>query len=466
MSGIEIFFSSLSNLLWEKWLLILLFGLGIFYTVITGGVQIFKMPFIVKNILLKPKDKKEDSNSNAISSSQALCTALASCVGSGNIVGVSTAILTGGAGALFWMWVAAFFGMATKFGEIVLGIYYREKDENGAYMGGPMYYIKKGLKKPWLAIVFAVLLFIQNAGGTLIQSNTIASVLGESFNVPKIATGITLALVMFFIISGGLKRLVLVAEKVVPIMAFLYVIGGIFIVLNYVDRLPEVLNSIFSSAFTLKARSGAIYGITIREAMRYGFARGLYSNEAGEGSAAVIHSTVEIDHPVRQGLYGVLEVFIDTMIICSTTGFVVLISGVAETNTNAATLVASAFGSVLPQLKYVVSISLVLFASTSLMSQWYFGHVSLSYLKLSKGSIMYKILFPFLIIYGSLSTVSLVWSIQDCALGLLVIPNIIALIILSPKVRKLTKEFFDPANGFIKTERCFHRSRVGLIFKN
>lgn len=450
MNILEGFFSRLSDLLWGNWLLILLIGLGVFYTIITNGVQITKIPFIFKSIIFKSRKESKD-NGNSISSFQALWASLASCVGSGNIVGVSTAILAGGPGALFWMWFAAFFGMATKFGEIVLGIYYREKDENGMYISGPMYYIEKGLKKPWLGSLVAILLFIQNAGGTLIQANTVSSVMKETFMIPKVITGIILAILMFCVISGGLKRLVKVSETVVPIMATIYVVGGLFVILSYWSMIPDMIKSIFSSAFTLKAGLGGVYGITIKEAMRYGVARGLYSNEAGEGSAAVIHSTADVDHPVRQGLYGIIQVFVDTMIICSTTGFVVLISGVNQTHTaSAATLAASAFGTVIPQLGYVVSISLILFASTSLMSQWYFGHVSLKYLKLKKSTYIYKIIFPMLIIYGSLVTVNLVWSIQDCALGLLIIPNVIAMIILSPKVRKLTKEFFDPKNGFIE----------------
>lgn len=449
MEQLEKLLGNLADLLWGNWLLVALVGLGVLYTAITGCVQIRRLPFIVRS-LWKSLGKKERqaSKKGGLSSLQALFTAVASCVGSGNIVGVSTAILAGGPGALFWMWVAAFFGMATKFGEIVLGICYRGKDSKGMPIGGPMYYIAAGLHAPWLGVVVAVLLFVQNAGGTLIQSNTITTVVQQAFGLAPAITGVILATVMLFIISGGLGRLVAVAERVVPLMAGLYVVGGIVVIVANAEKLPSMLGSIFQGAFSLQAGMGAVAGITMREAMRFGIARGLYSNEAGEGSAAVLHSSANVDHPVRQGLYGVVEVFIDTMVICTTTGFVVLLSGANLTHTNAATLSAVAYGTVLPAMQYVVNISLVLFASTSLMSQWYFGHISLTYLKLPKGAAVYRMLFPVAIIIGSMSTIDMVWSLQDCALGLLIIPNMVALVVLAPKVRRLTKEFFDPKNNY------------------
>lgn len=452
MKQLETLLIGLADIIWGNWLLVALVGLGVFYTCITSGVQVTRLPFLVKSLLKSGKRAKEQKDSaHTLTSLQALCTAVASCVGSGNIVGVSTAILAGGPGALFWMWVAAFFGMATKFGEIVLGICYRSRDAKGMYLGGPMYYIAAALKAPWLGIIAAGLLFIQNAGATLVQSNTISTVIKEAFNIPPLATGIILAAIMSFIISGGLKRLVTVAGKVVPLMAGLYVVGGLVVILANFTQIPSMLGSIFGNAFSTQAGVGALAGITVREAMRFGIARGLYSNEAGEGSAAVLHSSAEVDHPVRQGLYGIAEVFIDTMLICTTTGFVVIISGVNLTHASAATLSAEAFATVMPMMRYVVNISLVLFATTSLMSQWYFGHVSLTYLKLPRGATVYRFVFPIAVIFGSVSTIDMVWALQDCALGLLIIPNILALIALSGKVRKLTKEFFDPKNKYLES---------------
>lgn len=450
MAKIEVVFKNLANFLWGDWLLIALLGLGLFYTIITGFIQFKCVALLKKGFFGLKKEKTRVKDEKKCSSYQALCAAVASCVGSGNIVGVSTAILAGGPGALFWMWVAAFFGMATKFGEIVVGMKYHGKDSQGNINGGPMYYIEYGMKWKWAGVFVACMLFIQNAGGTLIQANTISNVVNEGFQAPFLLTGLILAAVMSFIISGGFKRLVQVAQRIVPVMAGIYVAGGFAVLLLNMEQLPAMFASILKGVFTFEAGAGALTGITMREAIRFGVARGLYSNEAGEGSAAVLHSAAEVDHPVRQGLYGVIEVFIDTMIICSTTGFTVLITGANTYHTNASTLAAAAFKTVIPGMEYVIYISLILFASTSLMSQWYFGHVSLHYLKKPGWAKLYRMLFPFVIILGSLSTIDMVWSIQDCALGLLIIPNIAALIGLAPQVGKLTKEFMNPDNGYLE----------------
>ncbi|MDY5021429.1 MAG: sodium:alanine symporter family protein [Blautia sp.] len=453
MNTIEAFFKTAADFLWKDWMLVMLLGLGIYYTFMTGFVQIRFFPRVLKSFVRGLKSKNEaNTESGKYSSNQALFTAIASCVGSGNIVGVSTAILAGGPGALFWMWFAALLGMATKFAEITLGVRYHGTTENGEITGGPMYYIAHGFKMQWVGILVAVLLFIQNAGATLIQSNTISSVVQEAFSLPPVATGLILAVLMSCVISGGFKRLVHTAEKIVPVMAVLYIFGGLLVILLNINALPGVVASIFKGAFSVKAGVGAAAGLTMKQAMRYGVARGLYSNEAGEGSAAVLHASAQVDHPVRQGMYGIMEVFIDTILLCSTTGFTVLVTGVNQTHTTASTLAAAAFGSTISGLQFVIYISLILFAGTSIMSQWYFGHVSLTYLKKPKGAVIYRFIFPILIMIGSLSTIDMVWSIQDCALGLLIIPNVIALVILGPEVRKLLKEFTDPKNEYLKEE--------------
>lgn len=449
MDKIEYIFKSLADVLWGDWLLAALLGLGAFYTGMTGGIQFKFLKLLRKgSISLSPK-KNAVKDEKKCSSYQALCAAIANCVGSGNIVGVSTAILSGGPGALLWMWVAAFLGMATKFGEIVMGVVYHGRDEKGNIAGGPMYYIEYGMHWKWAGVLVAVLLFIQNAGGTLIQANTISNVVKEAFRAPFLLTGLVLAAVMSLVIRGGFKRLVQVAQRIVPVMAGIYVAGGLAVLLLHAGQIPAMLASIIKEAFSLRAGAGALAGITMKEAMRFGVARGLYSNEAGEGSAAVLHASAEVDHPARQGLYGVIEVFIDTMVISSTTGFSVLITGVYQLHDNASTLAAAAFQSVFPGMQYVIYISLILFAGTSLMSQWYFGHVSLTYLKKPGLAAIYRSLFPLIIILGSLGSIDLVWSVQDCALGLLILPNIAALIFLAPQVRALTKEFMDPKNGYL-----------------
>lgn len=443
MKTAEAVLGNLAGLLWGNWMLFVLLGLGAFYTIATGGIQFRSIPWIIKEFCKKDKTAEASrDHKGTVSSIQALYMAIASCVGSGNIVGVATALIGGGPGALFWMWAAAFLGMATKYAEIVLGLVFRQKGADGSYYGGPMYYIEKGLHAPLLGAAAAVLLFFQNAGGTLIQSNTISDVAFQVFGIPKVCTGILVAAVMIFIIGGGLKRLADTAQKIVPVMASLYIAGGIVVVLTHLDSILPMLQSILQEACSMKAGMGAAAGLTMKEAMRFGVARGLYSNEAGEGSAAVIHSAAQVNHPARQGFYGVVEVFVDTMVICSTTGFSILASGVPLEGASAASLAAEAFGTVSPLFKYVVSVSLILFASTSIMSQWYFGHVSLMYIKSLKGDRFYRILFPVLILLGSLSTAGIVWSVQDCMLGLLIIPNVLALLKLSPVVMKLTAEFF------------------------
>lgn len=448
MEQIENLFEKFAEFLWGDWLLAALIGVGLLYTVMTGFVQFKQIPFIVREVFLNPilelKEKKK-STSLTITSFQALCTSVGSIVGSGNIVGVSTAILSGGPGALFWMWIAAVVGMATKYGEIVLGLHYHTKDRLGRVMGGPMYYIEKGLSCRWLGVVAAILLFAQNLGGTLIQSNTIANVMRNRFWVSEWITGITLALIMSAIAAGGLKRLAKVAVRIVPFMALLYVSGGLIVIVVNATKIPDVFMSIIEGAFSLKAGIGGVAGFSLKEAMRYGVSRGLYSNEAGEGSAAVIHSTVAVDHPVRQAVYGIVDVFIDTIIICSITGFVILLTGVHNIVVNPSLLTSTAFGTVAPWMSVIVSVSLMLFAGTSLMSQWYFGHVSLLYLANEDVAWVYRILFPAAIAVGSVSSIKLVWLIQDCALGLLIIPNLIALTILSPEVRRLSNDFFKKA---------------------
>lgn len=429
--------------LWGNWLLFVLIGIGILYTVITGGVQIRHFGYIIKKTLWEPirSGRKDSQEKGSISSFQALCTAVASCVGSGNIVGVSTAVLAGGLGALFWMWVAAFVGMATKYGEIILGMLYREKNEDGQYVGGPMYYIRKGLKAPWLAAICAACMVVQIISGNFIQSNTISGVLQDNFGIPTLVTGICLVIVIFIITVGGMKRLAHVAERMVPFMATIYVVGGLVIILANITKVPGVIADIFAGAFGLRAMAGGAAGSMII-AMQRGVARGLYSNEAGEGSAPVIHSAASVKHPAQQGITGVTEVFLDTFVLCTITGLVLGVTGVLELDVAGNVLAIYAFASVWEPLRYVVALSLLLFCLTTLMSQWYFGFVGLNYLFKRSVAEKFKYVFPCFCIVGALARIELVWTIQDIALGLLTIPNLIALVVLWPKVRAATKEFF------------------------
>lgn len=436
--------SGFDDWLWGNWLLFVLLGVGFLYTIITGGIQIKRFGYIIKKALWEPicSRNKETKGEGTISSFQALCTAVASCVGSGNIVGVSTALLAGGMGAIFWMWVAAFFGMATKYGEIVLGMMYREKDENGLYVGGPMYYIKKGLHAPWLAVLCAVFMVIQIIGGNFIQSNTISGVMKENFSIPYPVTGCMLVVLIFLITLGGLKRLANVAQKLVPSMALIYVVGGLLIILFNITKVPGVFLEIFEGAFGLRAVSGGAIG-SMMIAMQRGVTRGLYSNEAGEGSAPVIHSAAQVNHPAEQGINGVVEVFLDTFVICTITGLVLGVTGALSSGVPGNVLAVHAFAAVWEPLRYVVALCLLLFSFTTLMSQWYFGFVGLNYIFGRKVADKFKYVFPVFCIIGALAELELVWVIQDIALGLLTIPNLIAIVILAPKVRTATKEYFE-----------------------
>lgn len=437
----------INSIIWGNWLLIVLLGIGLLYTVLSRFVQIRRFPYIMRKTLLEPwKQKKNAGNGNgddnSISSFQALCTAVASCVGSGNIVGVSTAVLAGGLGAIFWMWVAAFVGMATKYGEIILGLLYRVKDEDGNYAGGPMYYIRDGLHAPILASLCAVFMVIQIIGGNFIQSNTIGSVMQNHFHVPELVTGLVLVVLIFTVSAGGLRRLTHITQNLVPTMALLYVVSGLLIILFNITRLPAVLSEIVTSAFGWRPVLGGATGSMII-AMQKGIARGLYSNEAGEGSAPVIHSAANVQHPVEQGITGVTEVFLDTFVICTISGLVLGVTDVLDSGLPGSILMIHAFSTVWGPLKYLVIVSLLLFCTTTLMSQWYFGFVGLNYLFGSTIAQKFKYVFPLFCLIGAVTAIDIVWTIQDIALGLLTIPNLIALIALSPQVKKCSDEYWQ-----------------------
>lgn len=443
MDHLERFFESISGSLWGDWLLYVLIGVGLLYTVGTRFIQFRLFGYAINESIIKPYSKNGTTSqgTGTIKPFQALATALASCVGSGNIIGVSTALISGGPGAVFWMWVAALVGMATKFAEITLGIHFRTKDEAGVYVGGPMYYIRDGLKLPKLAFLTAIFMTIQIISGNLIQSNAISGVLLNMFQVPRQFSSILIFIALFLVVVGGIKRLSSFAQNLVPVMVAVYLIGALIVILLNLRQVPQAFLLIFRGAFNLQSGIAGFAGYSIRQAMRYGVARGLYSNEAGEGSAPVLHSGAITDHPCRQGLFGIAEVFIDTIVICTVTALVLLVTGIYSSGAPATVMVANGFATVHPLMRYVVGISLVLFAFTSLTAQWYFGYVAISYFAGNRKAVNFKYIFPFFSILGAVSTIDLVWYIQDTALGLLVIPNLIALIFLYPLVISYTREF-------------------------
>lgn len=443
MNEIEIILEKISGIIWGNYLIVTLVGVGIFFTISTGFVQIKGFPLAVKELVSSIKGKNKVEGEGTLSAWQALCTALSSCVGNGNIVGVATAIASGGPGAVFWMWIAGIFGMATKYAEIVIGMIYREKSEDGTYVGGPMYYLSKGLGWKKISIIFAALMCLQISGGALIQANAVAHVMNDIFKVKPIFGGILMGAFITIVVIGGVKRLGAVAERLIPVMTIIYFVGGITIIITNIDQVPYAIINIIKCAFNTQSVGGGVLGYTIKEALRFGVARGLYSNEAGEGSAPVLHSAAITDHPARQGLYGLLEVFIDTILICSLTSFIVLTSGVTEMDISPAVYVITAFGSIHHLFKYVIGISMILFAFSSILAQWYFGKVTLNYIFNLKIASYFKYIFVFIVIAGSVSSLKVVWYLQDILLGLMILPNLVGILLLSPEIKRNTKEFFN-----------------------
>ena len=428
--------------LWGLPLMVLLVGAGIILSVRTGFVQAKHFGYIMKNTIGKTFEKGEVEE-GAISPFQALSTALAATVGTGNIVGVSVAILGGGPGAVFWMWIAAFFGMCTKFSEVNLSVAYRVKTEDG-YAGGPMYYIDRGLKKPWLGKCFAFLAGVACFGiGCSVQSNAIAGTLKSSFNVPPMITAVVITIAASVVIIGGIQSISKVTEKLVPFMAAFYIVGGLIIIISNANMLPFAIRAIFVGAFNPSAVGGGVIGYTIMLAMRNGVSRGVFTNEAGLGSSPIAHATASTDHPTRQGMWGVTEVFLDTFVVCSITALVIITSGVLDEGiTDASALVATAFDMHLAIGRYIVSLGLLLFAFSTILGWEYYGETSARYLLGKKIGKPYKLLYVVMIFVGCVMNLDLAWTVANILNGLMAIPNLIGLIGLSGVVVALEKDFF------------------------
>lgn len=444
MDGLEALVKLINSYLWGKWLVYVLLSLGILYTISNGFIQIRHFGFIIRRTLIDSfKTRHEDKGSGSISTFKAMMVTLAGNVGGGNVVGVATAIVSGGMGAVFWMWVAAFFGMALKYGEIVLSQMYRGKDKEGNLLSGPMYYIRDGLKCPWLGIVIAVLMCTKMMGANLVQSNTISGILNANYGVPTYVTGIILIVLLMCITLGGLKRLANLAMNLVPSMSIFYIVIGVLVILLNIQAVPHVIAEIFTQAWSFDSVAGGTGGYVIAQAMQYGIARGMYSNEAGEGTAPFAHGCSIVPHPVDEGITGVTEVFVDTIVICTITALVVGVTGIYQTNHSATVMALESFSTVWAPLKHAGTLALLIFCFTTLMGQWWNASKSFTYAFGEKVTNVVKYIFPLLCILGSMGKINLVWGIQDMAMGLVVIPNMIALLILFPKVRAKTKEYFS-----------------------
>lgn len=445
--------SQVNGFVWGPVMLALLVGTGIYLTVRTGWIQVFKFGYIMKNTvgsLFRKSDKDHGTN---LSPFQAVTTALAGTVGTGNIAGVTGAIFAGGPGAVFWMWFAAFFGMVTKYAEITLALKYRQTSDDGTHYGGPMYYIEKGLNLKWLAMAFALISGIACFGiGNIAQGNEIAGAMSGLFGLPPLYTGIGLALIVGVVVLGGVKRIGQVTSYLVPFMACFYILAGIAVLVLRITEIPAALGLIFRSAFSFEAIGGGMFGYAIVIAMRQGFARGVFSNEAGLGSAPIAHAASSTEDPAEQGIWGVFEVFIDTIVICTITSLAVILSGVLEVpggieafTSNGAAAV-QAFNTILPGTLggTVIQISLLFFSLSTIIGWSYYGERCWAYLSGGNKTVngIFKVAFVLVCIVGATGSGTLIWDISDTLNGMMAIPNLVALLGLSGVVAGETKRYF------------------------
>lgn len=436
------FLTQVNNLVWGMPLILLLLGTGIYFTTHLKFIQFVRLKKAFSLIF-----KKNENHEGDVSSFQALCTALSSTIGTGNIVGVATAISAGGPGALFWMWISAFFGMATKYAEGVLAIKYRTKDENGQIAGGPMYYIEKGLHNKFLASLFAFFgVAVAYLGiGTFTQVRSISDALHLSFHVPYWISAIILTLLVGFITIGGIHRIAAVAEKVIPFMCVFYIGGVVLILVTHLPMIPHVLKIVLASAFDIKAVFGAGMGV----AMKMGISRGIFSNESGLGSAPIAAAAAQTDSCVEQGLVSMTGTFIDTMVICTMTGLAILITGANTSGLEGAAVTSLAFnrGLIVPFIgEYIVNIGLIFFAFTTIIGWNYYGERCMYYLAGISSIKIYKIIFIILIAIGPFMSLQFIFILADIVNGCMAIPNLIGLIGLRKEVIAETEEYFKEEN--------------------
>ncbi|MBT7948184.1 MAG: alanine:cation symporter family protein, partial [Porticoccaceae bacterium] len=409
------------------------------------GMTISHIPYAFKQLF----KGRQGSGDGEISPFNALMTSLSSTIGMGNIAGVATAIGLGGPGALFWMWCAAFVGMATKYAEAVLAVNYRETDEAGRKVGGPMYYIKNGLGDKWKWLGGAFALFGSLAGFGLantVQSNAVSQVLETNFNVPTVVSGMVMAVLVGCVLLGGIKRIASVAGKLVPFMAALYMTATFLILVMNAPAIPAAIILVVDSAFNGAAATGGFAGATLMLALRMGIARGIFSNEAGLGSAPIAHAAAETNSPVRQGTIAMLGTFIDTLVICTMTGLVLIVTGVWSGEPQGAAMTLAAFTGALPYGDIILSLCVALFAFTTMLGWSYYGERCAEFLLGTRVITPFRVLWVIGIFVGTQMSLELVWKMTDALNGLMAIPNLIALLLLSPIVFKLTREYFEKEN--------------------
>ncbi len=432
----------ISGIIWGEFVLIPLLALaGIYLTV---GLNAMPWRYIPRAFRLLVAGRTHDAKTAGdISPFQALMTALAATIGTGNIAGVATAIYFGGPGAIFWMWCIALFGMATKYAEAVLAVKYREFDELGNAVGGPMYYIKNGLGErfAWLGTAFAAFGMCAAFGiGNMVQSNTVAGELAATLSIPTWLTGAVIALLTAATILGGIGRIAEVAAKLVPFMACAYLLGALVIIMLHITQLPAAIMLIIRAAFTDAAAEGGFLGATVLIAIRWGFARGIFSNEAGLGSAAIAHAAAKTHDPVQQGMIAMLGTFIDTLVVCTMTALVIILTGAWTSGITGAPMSSLAFGTGFTGGGYIVTAGIIVFAFTTILGWCYYGERCAEYLFGVKVILPYRIAWVVAVVVGALIKLNLVWTLADILNGLMAIPNLIALILLSPVIFTITRD--------------------------
>lgn len=434
--------AAINNVVWGPMMLVLILGVGLFLQIGLKFLPILKLGTGF-GLLFKGR---EGSGEGQISPFNALMTSLSATIGTGNIAGVATAVFYGGPGALFWMWMTALVGMATKYAEAVCAVKYRETDELGNFVGGPMYYIKNGLSKKWywLAPTFALFGAIAAFGiGNGVQANSVAEALESNFSVPTQITGVILMVLTASVILGGIGRIGSVAGKLVPFMAVSYIIAGLLVLILNADALAGAISLVFTHAFTASAAEGGFAGAAVWMAIRFGVARGVFSNEAGLGSAPIAHAAAATSGPVKQGLVAMLGTFIDTIIVCSITGLAIIASGVWTSGERGAALTSLAFESTLPGIGgALIAVALSIFAFTTILGWSFYGEKCVGFFFGSKALVPYRVLWIVMIYVGATADLGLIWLIADTLNAMMAVPNLIALLLLSPVVFKLTKEYF------------------------
>jgi AGCS family alanine or glycine:cation symporter len=435
--------SVINGVVWGPLMLVLILGTGLYLMAGLSFLPLRRIAYSFK-LLWQGREKKGEGD---IAPFNALMTSLSATIGTGNIAGVATAIFLGGPGALFWMWCTALVGMATKYAEAVLAVKYREVNADGKHIGGPMFYIKNGLKShwAWLGTCFAIFGAIAGFGiGNTIQANSVADAINSTFAVPHVVTGLIMAVLTAMVLIGGIQRIARVAGILVPFMAIAYVLAGLLILALNIDKLPGAFDLIFTHAFTPAAATGGFAGAAVWAAIRFGVARGIFSNEAGLGSAPIAHAAACTDSPIRQGHIAMLGTFIDTIIICSITGLVIITSGAWTQGETGASLSSLAFETGLPGVgNYVVTIGLSIFAFTTILGWSFYSEKCVEYL-LGKPAIkIFRVLWIIAVPIGATASLDFIWLLADTLNALMAIPNLIAIILLSPVVFKLTKEHFN-----------------------